>query len=75
VDLAGTRITDAGLATFDGCETLSLLFLADTAISDAAVDQLQQFTKLERLDVGNTKVSAEGVARLRAALPRCCIEY
>ena len=43
------------------------------SVTDASIDRLRQFKGLKSLVIGQTGISDEGVARLRAALPQCKI--
>jgi internalin A len=63
---------DAGverLARLSGLETLNLQ--SDPNVTDACVDRLGQFKGLKSLVIGQTGISDDGFARLRAALPQC----
>ena len=50
---------------------LERLWLDDTDIGDAGVDDLVGFTRLKELHVGNTNISEEGFQKLQQSLPRC----
>jgi hypothetical protein len=52
-----------------GLPKLRELWVAGTAVSDAGLEHLRGLKHLKTLDVGGTKVTAEGWKRLRAALP------
>ncbi len=72
------KIDDAELqrlAKFPAMAYVESLGLAGTAVTDASVECLTGFSKLRYLDIGFTKISAEGITRLRRALPRCDITY
>ena len=56
------------LADFESIERLSLV---GTQVTNAAVPQLKQFTRLRFLDVSGTEITAEGIAELQKALPNC----
>ncbi|HEY2839962.1 MAG TPA: hypothetical protein VGJ26_12480, partial [Pirellulales bacterium] len=88
LDLSGGRFTDAGMKHFcgpDGLIQLEHLALADTALTDAGLAQLQELHVLRRLDLGapritkagvlGVQVTADGVARFKAALPDCDVRY
>lgn len=68
LDLAGTHITDAGLATVASMANLQRLRLDRTAITDAGLAQLGKLRKLSYLNLYGTHVSDEGLKSL-AALP------
>jgi len=52
---------------------LKRLSLATSGMTDAGLDHLAGLTNLEELNVTGTKVTADGIARLQAALPKCKI--
>lgn len=64
VNLARTRITDAGLATVAAMSNLQRLRLENTAITDAALDHLQNLQNLEYLNLFHTEVTDAGLAKL-----------
>jgi hypothetical protein len=53
---------------------LDKLDLGHTDVSDAGLEHLHDLTNLKELDLTGTKVTAEGVAALQKALPKCKIE-
>jgi hypothetical protein len=71
--LADTPISDTGLAHLRGMTSLGLLELRGTRITDVCVVLLATLTGLTELDVSETRVTSDGVARLKAALPKCQI--
>ena len=73
LDLNGTHVEDDQLAELPRWKGLRELILARTGITDAGLDTLTKITTLEHLDLGGTTVTAAGVVRLHAALPRCKI--
>ncbi|MEZ5387207.1 MAG: c-type cytochrome domain-containing protein [Prosthecobacter sp.] len=64
LDLARTKITDAGLAKVAAMKNLQELHLENTAISDAGLDHLKGLASLEYLNLYNTKVTDAGIAKL-----------
>ncbi len=66
VELARTKITDAGLATIAKMTNLERLHLENTAVTDAGIAQLAGLTKLEYLNFYGTKVTDAGIAKLAA---------
>ena len=64
VDLARTKITDAGLANVGGLKSVTRLHLENTAITDAGLDQLKNLAQLEYLNLYGTKVTDAGVMKL-----------
>jgi serine/threonine protein kinase len=67
------NLGDGAPAHFAKCEHLKALRLDHTGLGDKGLEALKQFKELESLDVRNTKVTPEGVAALKQALPRCKI--
>jgi Leucine Rich repeat len=65
VNLAGTRVTDAGLVHLQTLTKLDLLDLSGTQVSDAGLVHLQGLTKLDNLDLSETQVSDAGLPHLR----------
>ncbi len=65
------RISDAGLAHLAELHQLRGLLLVNTDISDASVPVLVEFKKLRYLDVRGTRMTPNGAARLKQALPGC----
>jgi hypothetical protein len=61
-------LTVANLAGLKGLKRLSL---ANTGLSDAGLKHLEGLAALEHLDLSGTKVTADGVAALKQALPKC----
>jgi serine/threonine protein kinase/Leucine-rich repeat (LRR) protein len=53
---------------------LERLSLAGTGATDASLKSLHELVELRELDLTDTKVTPEGVAALRAALPMCGIK-
>ena len=74
-----TRIADADLAPLapflSRIPLIVELDLRYTAISDAGLLHLQDARSTQALNVSGTRVTAEGVRRLHAALPDCWIIY
>jgi hypothetical protein len=64
LDLARTKVTDAGLAKLGAMKNLQELHLENTGISDAGLDHLKGLASLEYLNLYNTKVTDAGVAKL-----------
>jgi hypothetical protein len=54
---------------------LEVLCLGETAVTDAAVEPLSKLTRLRSLDLTGTRVTPEGAARLKKALPECQISH
>lgn len=64
MDLARTKVTDAGLATLAGMKNLTRLHLENTGISDGGLVHLAGLSRLEYLNLYNTRVTDAGLARL-----------
>jgi serine/threonine protein kinase len=67
-----SRITDASMPTLAGLQKLRVVNLTGTAITDAGIGKLSAH-KFSFLHLGGTKVTSDGVKKLRAALPDCQI--
>ena len=66
-----TKVGNAGLAHLRGLGRLTYLRLSFTKVGDRGLVHLEGIAGLEELVLGRTKVSPEGVGRLRSALPGC----
>ncbi len=64
LNLARTKITDAGLASLSQMKNLQRLRLENTAITDAGLDALKDLPKLEYLNLFNTQITDAGLAKL-----------
>lgn len=69
LDLARTKVTDAGLAKVAAMKGLKELHLENTGISDAGLDHLKGLPELEYLNLYGTKVTDTGLPKL-AAMPK-----
>ncbi len=67
-DLSATKITDKSVASLASASQLRQLRLAETPVTDAAIDALLKIPSLESVNFYGTKVTDAGVAKL-AALP------
>jgi YHS domain-containing protein len=65
LNLARTKITDAGLAEVAKCEKLTRLHLENTDITDAGLAHVAKLANLEYLNLYGTKVSDAGIAHLK----------
>lgn len=68
VNLARTKITDAGLAVVGTMKNLQRLRLENTAITDAGLEHLKDLPQLEYLNLFNTQITDAGLEKL-AGLP------
>jgi len=75
LDLSNTHVTDAGLVYMCRLTALEELNLRGTQVTDAGLEYLKGLTPLRILDLDDTKVSVDGVARLQQALPNCGIRH
>lgn len=71
LNLADTKVTDAGTAALRRLDRIRSLWLDGTAITDAAVEHLKKLAALREFHVKNTKMTPEGIAALKKALPQC----
>ena len=67
-------ITGEGLSHLADMPSLTTLSLVRVPVTDAAVQALARLKSLPELICHETHLTAEGVAELRAALPKCNIE-
>lgn len=76
LNLWGTGVTDRGLQELVAMKNLKNLELGENdEITDQGLVHLASLKSLRRLGLDGTNASPEGVARLRAALPDCEIEF
>jgi hypothetical protein len=72
--LERSRITGKGMATLRGLKSLQQLWLTDNpSIDDAAVRELAGLPRLTRVSLEGTSVTIEGVAAIKAKLPRALV--
>jgi Planctomycete cytochrome C/Leucine Rich repeat len=64
LDLARTKVTDAGLAAIAAMKNLRELHLENTTVGDAGLDQLKGLAALEYLNLYATKVTDAGIQKL-----------
>ena len=64
LDLARSKVTDAGLKAVAAMKNLTELHLENTGISDAGLDHLTGLSALEYLNLYNTKVTDAGLSKL-----------
>lgn len=77
LDLGNTKITDAGvqkLAAMPMAGKLATLSLNGTAITDAGAAQLEKLSNLKMIHLHGSKVTPEGFAKLKKALPSATIQ-
>ena len=66
--------TDSGLKQFADFKNLTTIDLGRMEITDASIDDLCRFKKLKFAVLRETRISKDGFARLRRALPNCSVE-
>ena len=72
LNVSGNPITNAGMAEISHLPQLEEVMVVNGGVGDAGLKQLESLAKLRALWVsGNPKVTAAGVAALKAALPEC----
>jgi len=64
LDIARSKVTDAGLKAVAAMKNLKELHLEGTTIGDAGLDHLKGLAELEYLNLYNTKVTDAGLAKL-----------
>jgi hypothetical protein len=64
IDLARTKITDAGVKALAAMKNLKEIHLENTTVTDAALDHLAALSQLEYLNLYNTKVTDAGLPKL-----------
>ena len=62
--LPDTRVTDAGLAAFAGCQNMVSLGLSDFPVGDAGLAHFNGCKGLQYVYLGNTRVTSAGLAAL-----------
>jgi serine/threonine protein kinase/Leucine-rich repeat (LRR) protein len=73
LNLGSTRVGDAGLEHLKGLTKLTVLNLHGTRVSDAGLKLLAGLGSLKELHLTGTQATADGVAALQKALPKCKI--
>lgn len=73
LDLAYAELDDAGLGSLAGLVQLESLVVDSTHLTDAAVPVLSRFPRLRRIDLYHSLVTADGLGKLRVALPGATI--
>jgi hypothetical protein len=64
VDLSATKITDKAVAQLGSSNNLRLIRLAETGVTDAAIETLLKIPTLESINLYGTKVTDAGVSKL-----------
>jgi uncharacterized membrane protein len=68
-------VSDAGLAHFKDCKSLTYLNLSNTQVSDAGLAHFKDCKGLTNLKVQKTKVTANALEEFHAAIAGCKIEH
>jgi hypothetical protein len=71
--LSGTKVTDRGMAYIRNLPKLLYLALSDTEVSDRSIEVLTAMDSLRDVELYRTKVTQDGIRRLREAMPQCKI--
>jgi hypothetical protein len=66
-------VTPAGLKVLRGHKSLKILRIGGPDVTDAWVADLKTLDNLEILSLDSSKVTDQGLAELRKALPKCLI--
>lgn len=74
LQLAETKITDQGAAQLAGLSELEFLSLRATDVGDETVAVLSKLKRLKRVDLTDTRMTADGIQALKDALPECFVE-
>jgi Leucine-rich repeat (LRR) protein len=69
LDLSSTNMTDEWCVFLKGFKNLRVLFLDDTAVSDAGLARLETLSELETLHLSGTRITDLGVSHL-SGLPK-----
>ena len=69
-----TGATDETLANLPPLPGIEAIWLIEPAITDAGIVHLKKHPDLNGLDARRTAITAEGAAKLQAALPNCDID-
>jgi eukaryotic-like serine/threonine-protein kinase len=71
-----TAITDDGLTNLAGLKDLQTLSLKGLKhVSDAAVSHIVHLRQLRKIDLSDCRVSANGLAVLKSAMPKVSVEW
>ncbi len=76
LELSGTAVTGAGLKHLRTLKNLIYIHMDATRVSDAGLADLAALNwQFGQLDLRETRISAKGIASLRAALPKVYISW
>lgn len=66
LSLSGTRVTQQMLIDLTVCYQLEELYLQQSNVGDFAIDSINGFVRLKKLDLSGTKVTLSGLRKLRS---------
>ncbi len=69
VAFSNQRVTDEQLATLNVLPSIHSLRIENVPLTDTAVDVLLSIKQMENLTIVNTRISKEGLSRLKAKYP------
>ena len=70
LNLSQNPITDAGVEAISKLKLVTYLGLGGcSALTDKSIDNLMKMTSLKQIDIWGNQTTADGIARLQAALP------
>ena len=69
LDLSSTRVGDKPIESL-AAPNLEVLWLTGSTVSDASIDAISKMNSLQSVDLQKTKVTPEGINRLRTARPQ-----
>ncbi|MGH7137855.1 MAG: hypothetical protein ACREHD_19060, partial [Pirellulales bacterium] len=75
LDLSGTDVGDAQIGALTRLKMLRVVSLNDTPLTDEGLAALASCRALATIDLSGTRVTANGVERLRRALPGCTVVW
>jgi hypothetical protein len=73
--LADTRVTDKLLVELNEFPKLDSLSFQNTSITDAGLEYLARLKSLAFVHLNGTKVTPEGVGKLRKRFPEALVRY
>jgi hypothetical protein len=71
--LESPKIRDEGIANIKGCATLQELSLFGTGNTDRIIDALPNFPALRKFNIPNSKLTLDGLRRLRDKYPKLVV--
>jgi hypothetical protein len=69
LDLASTKVTDAGVKELKALKNLQSVDVSFTSVTDVGLKELKEFKSLQELYLFDTKVTDAGAKELQAARP------